>query len=194
METPRARIQDFVRAYFTNWFAVMSGGPSVPAAILAVYVQNDTARYLLWGTVGLAFLLSAYFVWREERLKVIELDIRNRAEAVRLRVAELITEGAGLRNEACDEYDPFPDSGWVGWTSRQALWHRVVLAELKKASPADAEWYRTLNEVPEPLIPANIHMGGTSVEHLQTYAMHNFRLKKLEQLVSGEKGNLLVRR
>jgi hypothetical protein len=51
----------------------MSGGPSVPLAILALFVESDAAKIGLWITAAVCVVLSAYFVWRPERLKVIDL-------------------------------------------------------------------------------------------------------------------------
>lgn len=69
-------IREFVRAFGTNWFAVMSGGPSVPFAIWALFVQNETARVGLWLTAAGCIVLSAFFVWRAERKEVVDLRMR----------------------------------------------------------------------------------------------------------------------
>jgi hypothetical protein len=76
MERLQARFRDFIHAYWPNWFALMSGGPSVPAAIAAFWVQSDVAKIALWATVAFCFVLSAFFIWRAERLKVIEFTER----------------------------------------------------------------------------------------------------------------------
>jgi hypothetical protein len=73
MERPQARVRDFVRSFGGHWFIYMSGAPSVPAAMLALYVENDIAKILLGLTAIGCAVLSAYFVWRAERLKVIDL-------------------------------------------------------------------------------------------------------------------------
>lgn len=72
-------VRNFAKAFFGNWLAMMSGGPSVPAAIMGLYVQNDTARILLWSTAAAAIILSTYFVWRaeRERLNATEEDLRS---------------------------------------------------------------------------------------------------------------------
>lgn len=72
-EHPQARFRDFLRAFWPNWFALMSGGPSVPLAIWAFFVENNTAKIGLWITTAVCALLSAYFVWRPERKSVIDL-------------------------------------------------------------------------------------------------------------------------
>lgn len=170
----------------------MSGGAGIFAAVGGFWLGWTNGQALFWGAVA-AFAVGSYLVWRDEREKVITLDFYSKRETVRLRIAELITEGAGIRNEATDHYNPFTHDEAVGWSNRASAWHNVVLNTLKSVSAADAEWYRTLNEVPNPAIPMAKPMAGMDDDILQIYAMHNFRLKKLEQLVSGEKGNLLIR-
>jgi len=52
----------------------MSGGPSVPAAVFAAYVDNPWARgALILTAIGCA-VLSSYFVWRQERIRVREVE------------------------------------------------------------------------------------------------------------------------
>jgi hypothetical protein len=51
----------------------MSAGPSVPAAILALYVDNKWAQGALWLTAALCVVLTAYRMWRREHDKVVAL-------------------------------------------------------------------------------------------------------------------------
>jgi hypothetical protein len=64
----------YVRAFWQRWFTFMSGAPSVPAAILAVYVENTTAKIVLGITAVICFVLSGFLVWRIERQKVVDLE------------------------------------------------------------------------------------------------------------------------
>jgi hypothetical protein len=198
MDAREPSFRSFIAAFRGHWLEAMSGAFSVPFAAAGVWASAAGANgYATASFVALAILgawFAAYRLWSVERNKVAELDVGARREAVRLRIAELITEGAGMRNEATDAYNPFSRDELEGWSGRITAWHNVVLDALKTVSAADAEWYRTLNEVPKPAIPMAIPPEGVLEDHMQLYAMHNFRLKKLEQLVSGEKGNLLVRR
>jgi hypothetical protein len=73
MEQERSRFRDFIRAFWPNWFAMMSGGPSVPAAIIAYYVDNPWAKVALWATAFGCLILAAYLVWRAERQKAMRL-------------------------------------------------------------------------------------------------------------------------
>lgn len=65
---------DFARAMFAGWFTRMSGPLSVPAAALALWVENDTAKYLLGATAFVCLWATAYFVWKAERDKNSKLD------------------------------------------------------------------------------------------------------------------------
>lgn len=62
-------ISDFVKAICSDWFSRMSGPISVPAAIVALWVDNDTAKILLGGTAFICLWITAYFVWKREREK-----------------------------------------------------------------------------------------------------------------------------
>ena len=186
-------LPEFAKALARHWKGSMSGGAGIFAAVGGLWLGWTNGQALFWGAVA-AFAVGSYLVWRDEREKVIALDLFSKREAARLRIAELITEGAGIRNEALDEYNPFTHPELVGWANRVQAWHNVVLSTLKSVSAADAEWYRTLNEIPPPAIPMAEPSEGADENGLKVYAMLNFRLRKLEQLVSGEKGNLLIRR
>jgi hypothetical protein len=70
-----ADILQFVRSFGARWFILMSGTPSVPAAI-AAFLVDKTARLFLAITVVVCFILAAFFVWREEYKKVISLSHR----------------------------------------------------------------------------------------------------------------------
>ena len=66
----------FASAFWRNWLSLMSGGPSVPLAILGFYLESPVAKILLWVTAGGCLVLSAYFLWRPERAKVVKLQNR----------------------------------------------------------------------------------------------------------------------
>ncbi len=190
MDARTPTIRNFLFAFRGHWFDAMSGAASVPFSAAAAF-SAQTYQQIIFAVMAFACVwFAAYRIWAVEREKVIALDKEWQREAARLRSAELITEGVGLRNEALDHYNPFNDDELQGWGNRAMLWHNAVLATLKSVSPADAEWYRTLNEVPPPVIPLAEPPWGADEGVLEIYRDHNFRLKKLDQLVSGEKGNL----
>jgi hypothetical protein len=174
-----ARVQDFVRAYCANWFSLMSGGPSVPAAVLAVFVTNASAKILLGLTAAVLFIISSFFVWRAERIRVIALDKTVQLEAARTRWAELRAEGVALRNEGKDGL--FDDSLWEKWRLNTVIWNTEVLNAIRSVNDADATWFSILDVVPSPRLPMDGIFRSESDE--LHYAMHDFRLVKLEGLI-----------
>lgn len=63
---------DFIRAFGSRWFVLMSGPASVPLAIAAYFVPNGVARSLLALTASACVFFSCYWVWRVEREARIE--------------------------------------------------------------------------------------------------------------------------
>jgi hypothetical protein len=74
----RRAIADFTRAMLGDWLARMSGPLSVPAAALALWVTNDTAKILLGLTTFICLWVTAYRLWQSEHDKVVERDQRKR--------------------------------------------------------------------------------------------------------------------
>jgi hypothetical protein len=67
-------LREFWRAVFSSWATRMSGPASVPAAIAATYLSNSVAKALFGITAIGCILFTAYWVWRVQRLRVIELE------------------------------------------------------------------------------------------------------------------------
>ena len=61
-----------------DWLTRMSGPLSVPAAALALWVQNDTAKVLLGLTAFVCLWVTAYRLWKSEHDKVVEREPRRR--------------------------------------------------------------------------------------------------------------------
>jgi hypothetical protein len=190
MEAPRARIQDFIRAYFTNAGALMSGIPTIPAAGLGLYVQNATARYVFWVTAAFCLALSSYFVWREERLRVIALDKSEQREIVRAELSHLRNLGVGIRNDASPGL--LTRDQWPAWIERTA-WNAEAIAAIRKVSNADAGWFEIADIMPKARLGVAIDEAmphDEVAQALRRFQLHDFRLVKLEQLISGEKGKI----
>lgn len=73
-----AGLRDFAKAVAAHWLSLMSGAPSVFLAIGAALVPDVTAKILLVAVAMFCAVAAAYFVWRVERQKVIELNARLR--------------------------------------------------------------------------------------------------------------------
>lgn len=69
----RAGVFAFLREFSGDWFGRMSGGASVPLAILALYVSSDWQKGLFGALAILCLLFSSYRVWRRERLERLRL-------------------------------------------------------------------------------------------------------------------------
>jgi hypothetical protein len=80
--------------------------------------------------------------------------LRNRGQFLRIGIPEWITE--------C-----------VDWTDR-------VIKTIAEISPADAEWYKTLDAVPPPRIPLT---GNFNLAQIKAYTEHDFYLVKLDELI-----------
>lgn len=66
---PRA----FLHSFAGTWFSLMSGGLSVPLAVLAFFVGPVPARVVLIITAFVCFCSASYVIWRLERVKAIDL-------------------------------------------------------------------------------------------------------------------------
>jgi hypothetical protein len=87
----------------------MSGPLSVPAAILALWLSNDTAKIIFGLTAFICLLVTAYRVWKTEHDKVVEhnekkrqllADIaRRRTEVGNYRIAMEADHKAGRFNQ-----------------------------------------------------------------------------------------------
>lgn len=73
---PSTRVWAFLRAFGGRWFVYMSGAPSVPFTLAALYVENTWAKTLFAVLAVLSAALACYWVWRREREQAISLAER----------------------------------------------------------------------------------------------------------------------
>src|SRR4051812_1584711 len=96
-------VRSFVRAFGGHWFEYMSGGPSVPLMIAALFMPNH-ALAIGSGLLGIVCgVLASYFVWGAERKKVVALEKQlerdpKKDEAI-TNLLRLRDEGIGHRNK-----------------------------------------------------------------------------------------------
>jgi hypothetical protein len=98
-----------------------------------------------------------------------------KVEDIRLRLADLRTEGVGLRNASQSLRVGIPE-----WIAKCEDWTARVIQTINEISPADAEWFKTLDAVPDPRFPLR---GSFHPEQLKRYREHDFYLWKLEKLI-----------
>jgi hypothetical protein len=124
-------ISEFLRAFTAQWFIWMSGAVGVPLTILGPFASNDLAKLGLLGTGVAALIVSAFTLWRNERiLKDGALEKLAETESA-ANALELIFDQHDVR---CVRDEPYPLHG--GFKSRH--WRLLV----KNNSPN-----RTLNGV-----------------------------------------------
>jgi hypothetical protein len=72
IETRRSSdVWAFLRAFGTRWLTLMSGPPTVPLAVAALYVENNLLRSLFAVLAVVCGAFSCYWVWREKRVRRI---------------------------------------------------------------------------------------------------------------------------
>lgn len=65
-EPKGTNFRSFIGAFTANWLAAVSGGLSVPFALLALYVSNGYQK-TLWGILALAGAVTAsYRIWSDK--------------------------------------------------------------------------------------------------------------------------------
>jgi hypothetical protein len=66
----------YLQAFVGDWFAIISGGLSVPLTIYSLS-QNTPFAKGIWGSIAvIGFLLAGYRIWGKERTRVLELHGR----------------------------------------------------------------------------------------------------------------------
>lgn len=69
--TKTSGLRAFFAAIWAHWFTAMSGPLSVPVAMAAFLVENQTAKILLGLTAFVCVWAATYRVWRAEHEKVL---------------------------------------------------------------------------------------------------------------------------
>jgi hypothetical protein len=72
--TPAPSIRAYVQALCSRTLVLMSGSLSVPFALLGLYFPNAWAKSLFGVMAILALFGSLYFLWRDERRRVVQLE------------------------------------------------------------------------------------------------------------------------
>jgi hypothetical protein len=117
----------------------MSGPLSVPAAILALWLSNDTAKIILGLTAFICLLVTAYRVWKTEHDKVVERDEKKR---------QLLDDIAALREKVGDyriameaEHQAGRFDAQVWQQKYEALETEIALKIEQLSSKAEARTY-----------------------------------------------------
>jgi hypothetical protein len=122
--------------------------------------------------VGVLTALGFIVFWLLQRL----VELERRMRGARLKLAQLRAAGVALRNEA---RTPLDLEAFADWKLRIAAWNMEVVAEIRKVSEGDAEWFSILDIVETPRIPIHVSLQGDDLD----YRMHDLRLKRLGDMI-----------
>jgi hypothetical protein len=117
--------------------------------------------------------LTVFFVGLSVAWAIFQIVnlMHDRSQKLRLRLAQLRTEGVAIRNRGQSLPDNVSD-----WSAESLAWMERTANAIGAINTADAEWFRTLDAVPPP----RISVPTTA----RVYAEHDFWLVKLEQLIT----------
>jgi hypothetical protein len=128
---PGRSVRDFVHAFGADWFTRMSGPWSVPFAAGAVYFPQTWVKVIFGALAAVCLVAGAYFVWRRERIRVLELSelARSKLELVVDRDCARCTENRV--NMETGEYEFTVSVGLRNSSMRTLRGVELVLLSLK---------------------------------------------------------------
>jgi hypothetical protein len=127
-----------------------------------------------WALLPLTvWLLIAY-----SRRRSAHISLLMEATGVPLALARLRHKGVQIRNKAKWNFNSAEE--FNNWKSSVEKWMEEVISALETHAPADAEWFRVLDSVPSP----RIHCAATDRRHLKLFKEHDYRLVRLDELLS----------
>jgi hypothetical protein len=183
----------FCRAMLRHFFTAMSGPLSVPLAVAALWVENQTAKIILGLTALACVWAAAYWIWKPEREKVITLEKfaneRNQQKQQLLdEIAELRTEMVRLRIEMEQDLGPRCISS-TEWQRRFDDLQARIAAKIEQFSTkAEAQAYSNrgnINRPPNPMMggflnPLHLDLCIHDLDYLrefiQDYSRHKNRV------------------
>jgi len=100
---------------------------------------------------------------------------------LRLLLAQHRREGVEIRNAGSRL--ELEDSDFNAWLAKVTDWMERAISLIAQIDPADAEWFRILDAVPDPRVPLYRPRKHHEGAHLKAHREHDFRLVRLEQLI-----------
>ncbi len=100
---------------------------------------------------------------------------------MRLLLAELRKEGVEIRNDGTQL--ELQDGDFLAWSRNVTNWMERTISVIEQIDPADAEWFRILDAVPDPRIPLLMPRKKHEGTHFKLHREHDFRLVRLEKLI-----------
>lgn len=91
------RLKQFLKALSSDWLILMSSAPTVPLAVLALYVSSPLYR-LLYGVLAVICAGFACFrVWREERIALESEQAKNQLPVIEAELERVYIDPLGTR-------------------------------------------------------------------------------------------------
>jgi hypothetical protein len=159
MPSSKSGVKDFALAIWSDWLTLLSGPWSVPAAVAAYWVSNETGKIVLGLTAFCCLVFSAYRLWKREHDKVVERDQRKR---------QLLDDIAALREKVGNyriEMETDHDAGRFNqndWEKKYTALEVEIASKIEQlSSKAEATTYRHRGNL-QRAINTNIgpNMGG----------------------------------
>lgn len=132
----------FVRAVWNGWASRVTGVLSIPFTLAGLYVDAAYYKALWFGLAVLSLVLTCYFVWKEDRVRLCEateaLNERKRKHDVEVRLAEFLEEGESRLEDERDGYE-LGAVQYVEWVLRvQTFLEEVGLPQYAKRFDSSA--------------------------------------------------------
>lgn len=125
--------------------------------------------------LGFASALAFLFAW----MFAYAHKLRRQIQISRVELSKLRKRGVALRNEGKSLFSS--NSEFLEWSQNTKDWHKEVYESLKKISEADAEWFETLDVVPQPRIPLlNSFITNTQIDR---YRQLDFQVRRLGEMI-----------
>jgi hypothetical protein len=140
----------------------ITGSLPIPIGAAAMNVLASLNSWIIANTKYPTLTLFFFGLLLAWMISQIAAVISNRPEELRLRLAQLRTEGVAIRNRAPAVSD------MADWSKESLAWMGRTERVIRAINRADAEWFTTLDTVPPS----------------RAFAEHDFWLVKLEQLIT----------
>lgn len=151
--------------------------------ISRMLVQYEILEYETEGMIfgfpswilGFLAAVSFLFIWFATYAHKLRLKI----QVSRVRLSELRKTGVDLRNKGQRRFHYNPD--WESWRDETIEWQKEVYNSIKEISVADAEWFDTMDVVPDPRLNLVNPVNGDT--HPKRYREHDFQVARLGEMI-----------
>lgn len=134
--------------------------------------MNALVGFPPWAVATIVMLLMIAW-WLLEYAEKLQTQI----SGTRAHLSALLSKGVEIRN---DGRGKFPDQdSWIAWEESAVNWNSEVIEAIRKVNEADAQWFAVLDVVPSP----RLKFDPTHIAHTKLYREHDFRLKRLGDMV-----------